>query len=952
VRTGLAFSAVVDAAAGGLVGREVELALVRAAVAELGEGHGGLVWIDGEPGVGKSLLIEAGLAEAADRRVRIFRAVGDELTPALALGFLADGLLSGEADSFRSEIADLLSGRGGGLDAVLAAAERMVALVERECATSPVALVSDDLQWADEASLAAWHHLARISEQAPLLLIAAARRVPRRDTVERLRSAVHRHPGAVLVELGPLDEAAVAEIAAAKLGASAGPRLRAGLARAGGNPLYVGEMIDAIIREGLVQVVDGVAETLPQTGLETMSLNAAITRRLGFLSSRARPVLRAGAVLGARFTVAELATMSGQAVPDLTAIVDEALLAGVLADTGADLMFRHPLIRQALHDEVPAALRSGLHGHAARELAQANASWDRVARHLLAAPDAIDGWVLEWLARVPPASLSALPGVAAELLDQARRVTLPGDPRRGLFTAWLTTSLRLLRRPDELVEVGTEALTTVVEPRFIGEIGWNLARGYQMLPGRGAEGLTMIDGLLAGPDPGVPWRGRLRAQKAILLATSGFAAESIIEANAAIEDSEHGRDPIAGGWALVALLQGVSGTEALEVVDRALALVVGDDPESTDLRLLFLANRLVVLSNLNRAAEFEAALTRTIAVAEMVGTTRLVLIQIGAIDHFRKRGDWDQALLYAGLMRALTPYEALGKHGPAALIHAHRGEFVAAAEQVSAVADVSYTAKIDFMLVGENLILARALIAEAEGDLRRAIDFVSVWLDPKIERSAHWRAERASALTHLVRFALAAGDRRVARAAADASASDGHANDDPELMVVAALCAGMIDDDVDPILAAADHFESIGRPLEVGFAAEEAAVRLAASGDTLASRQAFERAMRWYEQLGAVTDLRRVQARLRPFGIRGGSRSPHRHARVGWEALTATEQRVAAFVAEGWSNPEIASRMYVSRRTVEAHVAHILRKLQVNSRIEVRIEAGRQNATTVVSVHL
>ena len=82
----------------------------------------------------------------------------------------------------------------------------------------------------------------------------------------------------------------------------------------------------------------------------------------------------------------------------------------MLAQAGPDLIFRHALIRQALHDELPAAVRVGLHAHVARVLAEAGAAWDRVAQHLLAAPQAIDGWVLTWLADLPAAALVRVAG--------------------------------------------------------------------------------------------------------------------------------------------------------------------------------------------------------------------------------------------------------------------------------------------------------------------------------------------------------------------------------------------------------------------------------------------------------------------------------------------------------------------------------------------------------------
>ena len=100
-----------------------------------------------------------------------------------------------------------------------------------------------------------------------------------------------------------------------------------------------------------------------------------------------------------------------------------------------------------------------------------------MAQHLLAAPQEFDDWVLTWLAGLPAAALYALPDTAAELLTRARQASVPGDPRRGVLTTRLSTVLRLLRRSEELVALGEEALATVTDPRLVGEFAWNLARG-------------------------------------------------------------------------------------------------------------------------------------------------------------------------------------------------------------------------------------------------------------------------------------------------------------------------------------------------------------------------------------------------------------------------------------------------------------------------------------------
>jgi DNA-binding CsgD family transcriptional regulator len=543
-----------------------------------------------------------------------------------------------------------------------------------------------------------------------------------------------------------------------------------------------------------------------------------------------------------------------------------------------------------------------------------------------------------------PAQLLAQPAIAADLLERGRQATLPGDPRRGVFTARLTAALRLLRRPDDLISLGSEALTSVTEPSQIGEIAWNLARGYQMIPGRGQEGITVIDGVLDGPDTGTPWRSRLRAERALLLATTGRGSESVAEAELAILAGERDEDAVTVGWSLIALLQMASGTDALEFVERGLAIMRGDDPESVDLRLLFLANQLVVLSNLHRTADFEAALRPTVALAEDLGTPRITEIQLGAADHFRRCGDWDQALFYLGQIEAYTPYQSLSKHGMAALIHAHRGDLAATATHLAVVDDIPYTSGLDYMIAAASLIVARAMAAEAEGDTASAVQVLVAWLDPRVEQSAHARSERAEALRELVRLALARGDRVTAERAAAAASDDAPANEDAAQM--ASVYRGMLDGDPAPLLLGADHFEKNGRPLQAAFAAEHAAAMFAEHSDVDAAKAAFGRAVRMYEQLGATVDLRRVRARLRPYGIRLGPRSSHRRVATGWDALTAAERGVAALVAEGRSNPEIAARLYLSRRTVDAHVAHILHKLQVHSRVEITHEVCRHSTTS------
>ena len=178
--------------AGALVGRDSEMALLTGLIREVGRGRGGSVLIEGEPGIGKSALVRAAVAEAPQAGCQVFWGAGDELGQALPLLPFLDGLRVREpsANPRRDTIVRLLRGevsadRGTDVPAVLA--EQLLALVTEQCAVRPVILVIDDLQWADQASIALWGRLARSARQVPLLLIGMMRPVPQRDDLLALR---------------------------------------------------------------------------------------------------------------------------------------------------------------------------------------------------------------------------------------------------------------------------------------------------------------------------------------------------------------------------------------------------------------------------------------------------------------------------------------------------------------------------------------------------------------------------------------------------------------------------------------------------------------------------------------------------------------------------------------------------------------------------------------------
>ena len=140
--------------------------------------------------------------------------------------------------------------------------------------------------------------------------------------------------------------------------------------------------------------------------------------------------------------------------------------------------------------------------------------------------------------------------------------------------------------------------------------------------------------------------------------------------------------------------------------------------------------------------------------------------------------------------------------------------------------------------------------------------------------------------------------------------------------------------------SAAQTLEDLGFVLAAAYAWEECACLHAAAGDRQRATAAMERALSTYEAVGASTDRGRLLSRMRALGVRRGPRVKHAPATRGWAALTPTERQVADLVHQGLTNPEIAARLFVSPRTVQSHVSHILAKLDLRSRVEI---AARRN---------
>jgi len=919
-----------------LVGRDRELAMLRTSVKDVAAGRGGVVLVEGEPGVGKSALLASGLADAAELGCRLLWGSADELARRFPLCPLLEGLdAAGVGGDRRTQIDRTLRGAQasgvavfGGGDAVAAACEQLLALVDELCAASPVVLVVDDLHWADEATVVVWHRLAQSVNQIPLLVAGAARPVPARDDVAALRRGLEQH-GRSLITLDPLDESAVMELVAGLAGAPPGPNLTELAAGAAGNPMYVTELVEALHREHALRVEDGLAEAPP--GQAPSSLGAAIARRVAFLTPPTREIVQTASLLGTSFTASELATVAHLTAAQLAGPVREAATAGILTDGGRTLAFRHPLIHDALYRDVPASLREALHRDAARALVEAGTPADRVAAQLLHAGQSMDAWTLDWLTAAGPILINQAVGVAADLLHAAVDSTPASDPRRNRLAARLAIALFRAGRSREAEQVARAALANNPDPDLTGSLYAILADSLRDL-GRDDDALTEIDHALATPGLSVVHTARLQAMAAHIHGNRGNMPVAERAAESALVMARVAGDRWAIGYVLniAAVAQAWRGRLRAAIPLREQALAgIGTDPELTDLRLRLQTSQADTLADLDRFEEALPMLREVRRLTEQTGNLNawaLARAILARVEY--ETGRWDDVLVEIDSPAESTdPSSASYVRGIAALIALHRDDEVGARRHI----ELGNPATV---LAGgwhDAVLHARAVERERAGRPDEGLALLVTYVSGDQRSAADW-------VTHMtgvdaVRLAVHVGDLTTARELAAQIEVHASGADAPSGRAALRYCRGLIE--ADPVLLseAADVYREVGRLLPLAQTLEAAADLHARAGDTTTARRLFTEMIATYTRLGAVWDLGRADAHFRALGIRRGYR-PARPA-TGPNSLTPTETKIASLVAHALSNPQIADRLFLSRRTVEVHVSHILTKLDLHSRIEI-----------------
>jgi len=516
------------------------------------------------------------------------------------------------------------------------------------------------------------------------------------------------------------------------------------------------------------------------------------------------------------------------------------------------------------------------------------------------------------------------PEVTADLLDDVAALGGPDVPDK-----------LLLDHVDALFHRGRgQAAETLIRERIMTVADPAVAAQMQVILIRSLTNRADLAAVLAVVDrtvaiAGLPdaIRRQLEGSRAFLLTQAGQpppAAE--LDAMMARFSAAGDKDARANLLATVALSAFLAGhpDRALELIRDREALV--SDPGSLRSRSSSLALPAVFSLAASGPAAAQAALDqarRLSAERHAEWVDPILGFVAGGIA--LAAGDWDGAV--AELDAALERAEETNNGwisvpvGLRSYIDAHRGSTGPARVRLEAFRHRG----LPLVYGDDRPGWAELAVLEAEGAIREAGTLARTLWSAARGHPGRWAADLAP---DVARVALTGMDRRLA----DQVGQDVPALCPPE---VAGLVRGMLAADADAIEAAAAELAGAGRFTAAAFAREELACAAGAAGDRERAATALDSALTEYQRMGAVPDRDRALGRLRALGVRRGSREAHRGVDFGWASLTATENRIAALVRDGLTNREIGTRLFVSPRTVQTHVSHILQKTSLRSRVEI-----------------
>jgi DNA-binding CsgD family transcriptional regulator len=938
-----------------LVGRDEELALARRAMRDASDGHAATLLIEGEAGIGKTCFVHRLVDDALKAETMVLRGDAHPFETTRPFGALAAALdlRRSSPDPRRAAIGRMLVGDTRPSDPAAPTTpglrfrviEDIIDLIETICARRPILLVLEDLHWADNATLLAVRNIAHELPHIPLFLVASLRPSPRSAALDQLLDEVLVNGGRH-IRLLPLPPAEVETLVRAELGVGPGPGLAAVIDKAGGNPLWVVEILRSLSAEGLLRreptVADVTSPELPN------SLRELVLRRLRYLPQPTLDFLQLAAVLGDAISISDLTAVARRPAADVLRVLGEAFRAQLLGEDGEAIVFRHQLVHDAIYQAIPRPLRSALHRDAAGALARAGAELSQVAGHLVLGASRGDLEAVRWLREAARDATAREPSVAVELLRCAQRLLPDGHPDADHVAAELVEAMLRAGQVAEAAELADAILGRPHRSDVDKPVRLWLLESLS-LQNRGAELIAQAEAALAAsPGLSAADQSLVLAQASYGRTFSGDFLGGEATARRALELAESAADVAMTVWSLTTMSVAVKTQgrypEALAPTQRAVGLAF--KPPNTAARLrhphFFLG---MALCDADRLGEARVAYRKAVEECNQLGSVWILpdTLLLSAELCFLL-GEWDDATaeLEAGLRVAHEHGHRISvpqSRAYQAVIAIARGDHQAAGATLATLeAELSSSAP---SYGTEVVAFAAALLAETRGEATRAYELLTrFWrLDAQRENRYYHRYLGSP----LVRLGLVLAERDTARRVAEeVEAGASLAPDVPTVQSAALRCRGLVEHDPDRMIRAVELARASLRFLDHTGACEDAARILAASGQIEQAKELWSEALERYEDVGARAWAMRATAALRRYGVRRGSRGPRQRPTSGWASLTPTERAVSELVAEGLTNREVGRRLYISPHTVNTHLRHVFQKLAVPTRAGLAAEVARQ----------
>ncbi len=930
-----------------LRGRHQEVDAIRRRLEETRAGAGGVIVIEGSPGLGKTRLVEECAAVATGMSFQVGRGTTEPGRAVDELHALFDALFDGQPPlADRQAMSDLHALP----EFLFWLLQEVQAVIEEVALRAPLLLCLDDLQWARSSCVVAMRQLPARLAALPVVWVMTFRPNQGLPEVQQAKAALIES-GAEHIRLGPLEREAVAQLAADILGVEADEELLGKAARVQGNPFLLVEFFRGLQDDHLVSFDSGraslVEDRLPRR------VGVTMRRRLSLMDPTSERVATFACGLGRRFTLHDLAAMTDISVPGLLPPVNELLQADIFADEDRYLTFRHDLIREAVRGSLSGPVRRAVDRHAADVLMSGGALPTEVAIQLAESAQPGDSVAIETILKAAQVLRNSDPGGAAELAARALELAPRRHPLRGPLVACRAVCLFAAGRADEAKRFADSALRQVLPPEEQARVRYSVSSMFDLSPVVRAENARAG---LALPSLPAELRAALSASLYHSLSVAGYAEEALEVRGRARRAAERSADPASwlrfGVPEAGVLYQSLEFERGLETVTDA----VGRDhrgQEDARGRLGHIL-RSWTLAALDRFDEALQGLDEEIIAAQqdrqnwalrVFETTKgRLALQMGDLAEaavaLENRFTLEEAHLIAGTLHA-PAVVALGK------LKIRLGDQTGALEAAE-IAKVML--RSDTPYVRYHAAWYLALLALSQSDPMGA----HVWLsslgsDERLQMFPLYPHEVTDDAER-VRIAAAVGDAELADQAI--SLAQRRADQNPGVRsceAAVAHCRGIWKESGDDLTLAASLYNDGKRPLAYASALEDLGRVLTQHADNARAVKALETALSVTTDVGATWDSARIRSRLRRLGVRRRPAAVER-PKTGLESLTKTEATVARLAAEGNTDRQIAEKLFISPHTAHTHLRHIFEKLGVNSRVHLsRLIDNRHGAATADS---